>query len=60
MAQQNSSKGWADGVANLAVDAMLDAQILKKEDLSRAKEIISEEIFARLSVKDYPPPIPVK
>ena len=49
-----SDKKWSDGVASFAADALVDAGILKIEELEKAVEIISEEINVRLCLKDYP------
>jgi hypothetical protein len=47
-------KNWSDRIAGLAVDALLTAKVLRKEDLSRAIEIVSEEISVRLALGDLP------
>jgi hypothetical protein len=49
-----SDKKWSDGVATLVADALVDAGILKIEELEKALEIISEEINVRLCLNDYP------
>jgi hypothetical protein len=48
-------KNWSDRIAGLAVDALVTAKVLRKEDLSRAIEIVSEEISVRLALGDLPP-----
>jgi len=48
-------KAWNDRIAELAVDALLTAKLLRKEDFSRAVEIVSEEISVRLTLGDRPP-----
>ncbi len=48
-------KAWNDRMAELAVDALLTAKLLRKEDFSRAVEIVSEEISVRLALGDRPP-----
>ena len=50
-------KSWSDRVAGIAVDALLTAKIVKKEDFERAVGIVSEEIYVRLCLEDMPPPI---
>ena len=50
------AKSWSEDVAELAVDALLDAGLVKREDFDRAVVIVAEEIFARLVLGDYPPP----
>lgn len=49
------AKAWSDRVAALAVDALLTGKVLRKEDFDRAVAIVSEEIFVRLTLRDYPP-----
>jgi hypothetical protein len=46
---------WCDHVSWLGADALLDAKVISENDLSPAAEIISEELFARLCLYDYPP-----
>ena len=45
---------WSNRVAALAIDALMDAGIVKREDMQKAIAIVGEEIFARLCVRDYP------
>jgi hypothetical protein len=40
-------------LAALIVDALLDAKIVKKEDVARALEIATEEIEVRTALGDY-------
>jgi hypothetical protein len=40
-------------LAALIVDALLDAKIVKKEDVARALEIATEEIEVRKALGDY-------
>ena len=49
-------KSWSEGVAVLAVDALLDADLVKREDFDQAVSIVAEEILVRLVLGDYPPP----
>jgi uncharacterized protein YcsI (UPF0317 family) len=49
-------KSWCEGVAVLAVDVLLDADLVKREDFGRAVSIVAEEIPVRLALGDYPPP----
>lgn len=44
-------------MAALAVDALLWAKIVQKGESQQAVGIVAEEIYARLCVRDYPPPI---
>jgi hypothetical protein len=46
---------WSDHVAALAVDSLLDAGLIRPNELKRATNIVSEEIFVRLCLRDYPP-----
>ena len=48
-------KSWSEGVAELAVDALLDAGLVRREDFDRAVSIVAEEILVRLALGDYPP-----
>jgi hypothetical protein len=48
-------KRWSDQVAGLAADALVDARIVGVEDFKRVVAIISEEVFVRLSLRDFPP-----
>ena len=47
-------KEWSNFIAAMVVDALLDAQLVKKVDLATAIEIASVEILVRLSIDDYP------
>ncbi|HEX8721686.1 MAG TPA: hypothetical protein VF736_13710 [Pyrinomonadaceae bacterium] len=47
---------WSEGVAELAVDALVDAGLIAKKDFERAVAVVAEEIFVRLVIGDYPPP----
>lgn len=49
--------GWAKDVAALAVDALLDAGIVPKSQFDAACEVVAEEIYVRLCLNDYPPPV---
>ncbi len=49
-------ESWSKAIAVLAVDALVDARLLKKEDVDRAEAIVAEEIWVRLMMGDYPPP----
>ncbi len=40
-------------LAALVIDALLDAKIVRKEDVERALDIATEEIDARKAVGDY-------
>ena len=49
-------ESWSEAVAGLAVDALVDAELIAKENFDRAVAIVAEEILVRLVVGDYPPP----
>jgi hypothetical protein len=53
-----SAKQWSEKIAALAVDALLDAGLVRRDDFDAAMRVVAEEIFVRLCLKDYPPPIP--
>ena len=46
---------WSKTVAALALDALVDHGLLKREDFDVALEIAAEEIRIRLVMNDYPP-----
>jgi hypothetical protein len=45
---------WSTKVANLAVDALIQAQLLPAADFERAKQIVAEEVLVRLCLGDRP------
>ncbi|HEX6624728.1 MAG TPA: hypothetical protein VF064_13530 [Pyrinomonadaceae bacterium] len=49
-------KSWSQAKAELAVDALVDAGLVRAEDFERAVAIVAEEILVRLLLGDYPPP----
>ena len=49
-------KSWSHAKAELAVDALVDAGLIRVEDFDRAVAVVAEEIFVRLILGDYPPP----
>lgn len=51
---------WSNEVAELIADAMIDAELISKEQFENAVEVIGEEIFVRLITGDYPPPLKPK
>ncbi len=51
-------ESWSAAIASLAVDALVDCGLVKKEDVDRAEKIVAEEIWVRLLIEDYPPPAP--
>ena len=48
---------WSRDVAELGVDELVDAGLIRKEDFDRAAAIVAEEIHVRLALGDYPPPL---
>jgi len=49
-------KTWCDDIAILIADALVDSGHISKDDLSAVSNIVSEELFVRLVLNDYPPP----
>lgn len=54
--QDEELKEWCKSVSVLAVDVLVDAELVKKDDFSLAVDIVTEEILVRLIMGDYPPP----
>ena len=52
-----TAEQWAASVAAIAVDALLDAGLVAREQFETARAIVAEEVFVRLCVNDYPPPV---
>jgi hypothetical protein len=50
-----TAEQWCESVAALAVDALLDAGLVRREEFEAAKAVVAEEIFVRLCCNDYPP-----
>jgi hypothetical protein len=48
-----NGKLTSESLATLIVDALVDAHIVRKEDLEKAIEIATEEIDARKAAGDY-------
>jgi hypothetical protein len=46
---------WCDSIAGLVADALVDGGMVQHSDFKQAAEIISEEIWVRLLINDYPP-----
>jgi len=46
---------WCEAVAGLAVDMLVDHDLIKKEDFERATAIVAEEINVCLCMNSYPP-----
>ena len=45
---------WSRHVAELATDALVTAGLLTREGMDRATDIVAEEIYVRLAMKDRP------
>jgi len=50
---RKDGKLTSESLAALIIDALIDAKIIKKEDLEKAIEIATEEIDARKAANDY-------
>jgi hypothetical protein len=49
-----NSEQWSHDIAELAADALVDAKLLDPGNMTKAKEIIAEEIWVRLNLGDFP------
>jgi len=45
---------WSKRLGALIADALVDARLIAKPELSRAADIAAEEILIRLSMRDRP------
>lgn len=52
-----TAEGWAASVAAMAVDALVDAGLVAREQFTAARAVVAEEVLVRLCVRDYPPPV---
>lgn len=52
---EQSLQAWCDSIARLVADALVDGGMVQHSDFKQAAEIISEEIWIRLLINDYPP-----
>jgi hypothetical protein len=52
-----TAEQWAASVAAVAVDAPLDAWLVPREQFEAACAIVAAEVFGRLCVHHYPPPV---
>ena len=48
-------EAWSKKVATLAIDELVEAGIVRREDFDNAVAITAEEIQVRLAMEDYPP-----
>jgi hypothetical protein len=51
-------KAWSDHVAALAVDGLREAALIDSHEFEKFVAIVSEELFIRLGLHDYPPAPP--
>ncbi|WP_299411573.1 hypothetical protein [Acaryochloris sp. IP29b_bin.148] len=49
-----NDKDWSDMIGGLTADALLDANIIQKDQFEDACEVIAEEVFVRLCLNDRP------
>jgi hypothetical protein len=49
---------WCEDLSLLSVDALVEARLISTSEVGRASQILTEEVYVRLCLKDYPP-IPV-
>jgi hypothetical protein len=49
------AKSWSDQIARLAADALVEARLVNRDDFDKAADVIAEEVFARLCLRDFPP-----
>ena len=47
---------WSKDIADLIVDALVEAGHIRKDEFEDAVPIVAEEILVRLALGDYPPP----
>ena len=48
-------KSWSDQIAGLVADALVEARLVSRDDFDRVTDVIAEEVFARLCLRDFPP-----
>ena len=49
------TREWCVSVAGLAVDALVDGGVIDRHAFDKGVAIVSEEIYVRLAVQNYPP-----
>jgi hypothetical protein len=54
MTQDEIDRVWSDQIGATAADALMDAGLITKIDLDKARKIIAEEISVRLVARDKP------
>jgi hypothetical protein len=45
---------WCKKIAELGMDALVDCELVRKENFDQATAIVAEEILVRLNMGDYP------
>ncbi|MBT5018669.1 MAG: hypothetical protein HON04_07975 [Planctomicrobium sp.] len=55
--EDSGAMKWAEKIAALAADALLNAKLIEADQLNLSVEIISEEILVRLCLDDLPPDV---
>ncbi len=53
-AKDEKAWGWSERIAGLAVDALVDADIVSKHEFDAAIDIVTMEIYIRLGLGDTP------
>lgn len=51
--KEENNRLSTNSLANLIVDALVDAKIISKEDIDKSIEIVTNEIEARKALGDY-------
>lgn len=49
-------KAWCTAIAEVIVDELWRGELVEFENFESAVDVVSEELFVRLIVGDYPPP----
>ena len=55
MLTDDTIESWSRKVAILAVDELVNAGLVRRDDFESAVAIAAEEIQVRLAMEDYPP-----
>ena len=50
-----SVKAWSDQIAFLAAEALVESQLVSRDNFDTAAAVIAEEVYARLCLCDFPP-----
>jgi len=54
MTEDEINLAWSHSIAELIADALVAGKVIAKTEYERAREIIAEEVLARLCVHDRP------